>query len=125
MNTNLIYNNAKSGYRALAQGRIKGAVHNFSKLYKEGIKNPAQTKLLVKAGKQQAEKDALKGAFDDEFMPLVPYIKMHFLEAQIHLNKTFQDAKTNFDTAYMELYPRTHKLRDKLIDSGKVKANIG
>lgn len=123
MDTKIIYNNARSGYKALSQGRMSGAVHNFTKLYKEGVENPAQTKLLIQAGKQQAKKEALKGIMDDEFIPVVPFFKMYYSNAKIRLNKAFRNAKEQFESVYKEIYPKTHKLRDKLISSGKVKSS--
>lgn len=121
--TTPVYQNAYATTRNIMQGKLKAAAREHAQMCKQGIANPSQTKLINRVAMFDAFGDyALEKIDSKDFGPKLvwKYIK-NALKVNIFHRKEFKTDSRAFDKRYKELYPKTHKMRDKLISKGKVK----
>lgn len=112
-------------YRALyrgtvnaANGRTKAAAHQYTRAWKLGKENPAQTKLLIKPAVNDCLTDVDRLSLPDErLFKAITAIKVSFLT---RFNKKYRQAAKEFNEEYKNLYPNTYKKRNKIIKEGKV-----
>lgn len=109
------YNTAKN----LAYGRAKGAAIQSSKFYREGLFNPAKAKLARSLASKNLAYEILATEPRSNFKKLWDILKTT-LEANFKYRSIFKEPMKNFNEEYKTLYPKTHKMRDKLIQDGKV-----
>lgn len=107
----------RAAYRSTVNatyGRVKASAFEKTKFYNLGKQNPAQAKLISKS----AVKDVLAdiGNIPNKIMA----IKTLFLSG---LKKNCRKAAKEFNKEYKTLYPKTHKMRDKIIRQNKVSLN--
>ena len=109
----------------LWEGKAKKAAKHIRTFYKEGLNNPAKAKLIGVSELKEAKDSAI--ITDDEFGNLGRRFT-HFItkiKTALCYSKTYKAEKKAFDKAYKELYPNTHKMRDKLLKNESVQYYVG
>ena len=112
---NPIYQQAHSMGENLINGKGKSAAKNLATVYELGKTNPAQAKLLSRVASRDLAFESKKNLITPLRM-LVTAFKVNFI-----YSKKYNAEKKALDETYKQLYPKTHKIRDKFIKNGKVK----
>ncbi|MBE7703756.1 MAG: hypothetical protein E7Z89_06890 [Cyanobacteria bacterium SIG28] len=109
-----VYKQAYNSARNIINGKAKAASTSYARFFELGKENPAQAKLLNKVAIRDVAFDSGKN------INILSSIKTAFKTFCVN-SKDFKTEKKAFIKRYKELYPKTHKMRDKLIKQGRVK----
>lgn len=109
-----VYKQAYNCTKNVIKGKFKAASTGYSRFFELGKENPAQAKLLNKVAIRNAAFDFKKN------INILTLMKVAFKILCVY-SKEFKTEKKAFIKRYKELYPKTHKMRDKLIQQGRVK----
>lgn len=99
--------------------RSKACLRELIKLRELGVDSPTQTKLIMNRAKKDYIHDVwnLPSSYAQKaFQTYSVYKTALFLK----FNKQYRDTMKIINDASKKLYPRTHKIRQMLIKSGKV-----
>ena len=113
-----IYRTAYRAIVAAGKSRRKASAMQYSKIGEIGKENPMETKLQMKRAKKDYMQDLSN--VSDPISALMQKANYYKTILQLNLNSGYRNAKKAINDAAKELYPRTYKQREKLIDSGKV-----
>jgi hypothetical protein len=99
--------------------RKKSSAMYYSKLGKMGKDNPMKTKMLMRCAKNDYMHDISEvGA--NPISTFVQRINYYKTVLELNFNSGYRNAKKAINDSVKELYPRTYKARNKLINKGKV-----
>lgn len=118
-----IYETAYAEAKNLINGNNKIAARQYASFCKLGKNNPAQAKLISRVAVFDALGDYAIKTPDTNINPYKTVFKFvkNIIKEKLFHSKHYKFEKKAFDKAYQELYPKTHKMRDKLLNKGKVR----
>lgn len=116
MINNYVYKHAYEGYTHSLNGDSKKAIKSFTKMYKEGLKNPTQAKYAMEDANYDANVDYNAVTKNSELKTTFNTIKTFGRTLIDYIfNPEYRKADNAFSDAYNKLYPKTHNLRDAII----------